>query len=424
MKRLIFILFAIIGVSQAQTIQYIGAPTTTVISRGNFRTDSIFYLPKRTKAPTDTAAIRYQISDSSLYVWTGSQWVKAGGSGTISGSGLTGYIPEFTTTTNLDTTRLYHSAGRFAIGSTTVSNGVFNVYSGQSYFDTSLKVGSQTLLADEGKNEVYINTTTDAGAYALQVSGNIYANSGINIEASQSFLLLTDQTNGQINKIETRDSALYFMADTANAKANTRLIFGIDNSVSMYINTQEELIINTENDDRGDFKLQVINGSARIDNDIEVQANARLATISGAVSIGTTSTTGVLNVSKSSVNTVFDSKTATDARIEYHRAGSRRSLFNWDSNVAGFQQESGVNFYITGSETLIGTQTDAGAYALQVSGAIYNTTTITTGAPTGGSVTAWRLGEAATVSPTSPNRTLRVEVGGTVYYIAAKTTND
>lgn len=78
MRQLIFILLAIIGVSQAQTIQYIGAPTTTVISRGNFRTDSIFYLPKRTKLPTDTAALRYQISDSSLYAWTGSQWRKVG----------------------------------------------------------------------------------------------------------------------------------------------------------------------------------------------------------------------------------------------------------------------------------------------------------------------------------------------------------
>ena len=78
MRKLIFILIAIVSFSQAQTIQYIGAPTTTVISRGNFRTDSIFYLPKRTKTPTDTAAFRYQISDSSLYYWTGYQWMKVG----------------------------------------------------------------------------------------------------------------------------------------------------------------------------------------------------------------------------------------------------------------------------------------------------------------------------------------------------------
>jgi hypothetical protein len=76
MKKLIFILIALISFSQAQTIQTIGAPTTTVVSRGNFRTDSIFYLPKRTKSPTDTAAFRYQISDSSLYYWTGYQWTK------------------------------------------------------------------------------------------------------------------------------------------------------------------------------------------------------------------------------------------------------------------------------------------------------------------------------------------------------------
>jgi hypothetical protein len=79
MTRLIFILIISLTstiCSQAQTIQYIGAPTTTVISRGNFRSDSLFYLPKRLKAPTDTAAIRYQISDSSVYVWTGSQWLK------------------------------------------------------------------------------------------------------------------------------------------------------------------------------------------------------------------------------------------------------------------------------------------------------------------------------------------------------------
>ena len=49
---------------------------------------------------------------------------------------------------------------------------------------------------------------------------------------------------------------------------------------------------------------------------------------------------------------------------------------------------------------------------------------IKTVAPTGGTAKFWELGEAATVSPTSPNRTIRVEIDGTVYYIHAKTTND
>ena len=75
-------------------------------------------------------------------------------------------------------------------------------------------------------------------------------------------------------------------------------------------------------------------------------------------------------------------------------------------------------------EIIIGAGSDAGAYNLQVTGAIYNTTTITTGAPTSGSAKPWKLGEAATVSPTSPNRTIRVEIEGVVYYLHAKTTND
>lgn len=47
-----------------------------------------------------------------------------------------------------------------------------------------------------------------------------------------------------------------------------------------------------------------------------------------------------------------------------------------------------------------------------------------TDAPTGGTSGTWKLGTVATVSPTSPNRTIEVDIGGTIYYIHAKTTND
>lgn len=49
---------------------------------------------------------------------------------------------------------------------------------------------------------------------------------------------------------------------------------------------------------------------------------------------------------------------------------------------------------------------------------------ITTAAPSGGTAAAWKLGTVATVSPTSPNRTIEVDIGGTIYYIHAKTTNN
>jgi hypothetical protein len=49
---------------------------------------------------------------------------------------------------------------------------------------------------------------------------------------------------------------------------------------------------------------------------------------------------------------------------------------------------------------------------------------VTTGAPSGGTAAAWKLGTVASVSPTSPNRTIEVDIGGTIYYIHAKTTNN
>jgi hypothetical protein len=56
-------------------------------------------------------------------------------------------------------------------------------------------------------------------------------------------------------------------------------------------------------------------------------------------------------------------------------------------------------------------------------GNFVSTGSLTTSAPTGGAG-AWELGVANTVTPTAPNRTITIEIGGTVYYLHAKTTND
>jgi hypothetical protein len=45
-------------------------------------------------------------------------------------------------------------------------------------------------------------------------------------------------------------------------------------------------------------------------------------------------------------------------------------------------------------------------------------------APTGGTAANWKVGTVATVTPTSPNRTIEVEIDGVIYYIHAKTTNN
>lgn len=60
----------------------------------------------------------------------------------------------------------------------------------------------------------------------------------------------------------------------------------------------------------------------------------------------------------------------------------------------------------------------------QAAGVVASNGSFRTAAPSGGTAANWKFGTVASVSPTSPDRTIEIEVGGTTYYIHAKTTND
>jgi len=70
---------------------------------------------------------------------------------------------------------------------------------------------------------------------------------------------------------------------------------------------------------------------------------------------------------------------------------------------------------------------DLGSNALTVKRSTGNAEfagSIQTAAPSAGTAKQWRLGESDMVSPSNPDRTIRVEVDGEVLYLHAKTTND
>jgi hypothetical protein len=76
---ILFLFVSFIGIGQ--TVQTIGAPGTRVVSRGDFISDSIFYLPRTlvtVRNPNVAGAVRYQPSDSTVYVYTGTQWILSG----------------------------------------------------------------------------------------------------------------------------------------------------------------------------------------------------------------------------------------------------------------------------------------------------------------------------------------------------------
>lgn len=77
-----------------------------------------------------------------------------------------------------------------------------------------------------------------------------------------------------------------------------------------------------------------------------------------------------------------------------------------------------------GSTFLNFLDTSSSKFSVGVQGNVISAGSFKSGAPSGGTSQAWKLGTVASVTPTSPNRTIEVEVNGTTYYLAAKTTND
>lgn len=336
----------------------------------------------------------FSVQKNKFLYWdsVGVKWAEMAGTGgsAITGSGVAGYMPEFTTTTNIDTTRLYHSAGRFAIGSTTTTNGVFNVYGGATYLDTNLRVGS-VFFVNESNQRVGVNTTTPA--VNMDIVGNAQI-SGL------------DSSSGRLN---------VYTGSFSTANAVQRFLIS-DTSVDAFN-------IRIRKTTGGSFNSTI---SARINNDGS-------AYFDNSVGLGTLSPTGTTNkyiniyATSSSELHLTNATTGTNGGDGFTilQSGNDIYVFNYENGFISLGTSNAERGRISNSgEFLIATTTDAGDYKLQVAGNIYNTGSLTTGAPSGGSIKPWKIGEAATVSPTSPNRTLRVEVDGVVYYIHAKTTND
>lgn len=185
-------------------------------------------------------------------------------------------------------------------------------------------------------------------------------------------------------------------------------------------------------------------------------ANGTASTASVSVPLttpGTSTTTGALVVSggvgvAGRINAGGDVQIAATGKFYVNRANNggessfqcfTNGTFDWSMGTRGLTNS---NWYLynntagnnavtvdaaTSAISLAATTeaTTGGAGSATFAGGIYvakkviTASTLTTAAGV-----AYDFGAANVVSPTSPNRTLTVIVGGTTYYIAAKTTND
>jgi hypothetical protein len=258
---------------------------------------------------------------------------------------------------------------------------------------------------------------TDAGDYKLQVVGNARIGTGkLDIASNTTFGLGiarsgTSEVAGQIYNsngilytgVESSAGGQIFTGSSAYAAvigsgANYPLQFATNNITRATMTTSGNLLLGFATDSYF-LKFQV-NGSIFSNNQIITQGvNAQISADSSA------------NISPLYISN--QSLTGTSAQGMIYGNGTWNTTGNpslIDLNLTNTASGATSNYM----KITDGTNTFRVTKAAEV----------VTAAPTGGSIRKWKLGEAATVSPTSPNRTIRVEIDGTVYYLHAKTTND
>jgi len=250
-------------------------------------------------------------------------------------------------------------------------------------------------LQIKGNGEIIADTSgtlADAGAYNFQVQGNMYSTTGPNVfNATSGETLFGTSVDAGDYRVQIAGS-LYNTTGAVLAASSGNVGIGGTSAP---------------------WKLTV-NGA-----DMTVTSSGTNITVSALSSEGRI---------RSNKGMAFDVNTTltTAMYIDTSRFVGINTFFpSYRLDVSGnIRVTTGGVIASSSGELLVGSTTDNGAYVLQSNGAFYTSSSITTGAPTGGTAQPWKLGTVATVSPTSPNRTIEVEVNGTIYYLHAKTTND
>jgi hypothetical protein len=93
-------------------------------------------------------------------------------------------------------------------------------------------------------------------------------------------------------------------------------------------------------------------------------------------------------------------------------------------DVAGnIRSTTDAYFNTSSGESYFGTTSDAGNFRVQVNGVARASDGLATGAPAGGTAATWKLGIVVAGSYTAASNYLQVDVGGTLYYIGLVTPN-
>lgn len=152
--------------------------------------------------------------------------------------------------------------------------------------------------------------------------------------------------------------------------------------------------------------LTVASGGASITGNSTVTGTLM---VTGTTTLGSGSTDYGTVSGGSGVFEIAAAGASSDVQINYRAKGGGAHTFSTGGTVLqlAVTHTASANRYVTI------TGSNGGNPSIGVSGGELSIGT-----------NSWTLGSVNSVSPTSPNRTLTVTVGGTTYYVHAKTTND
>jgi hypothetical protein len=309
------------------------------------------------------------------------------------------------------------------------TNEIIIGYTGRGNGSNTTTIGNTSTVGTYiPAGESYFGTTTDAGDFRVQVNGNQYVsgNVGIGITPTQKLHVDGDAIiNGHrvgrgAGNIATNLAVGSSALQSANSSSASNVSVGFNTSVSLTSGTNNTVVgglagqaITTHTNNV--FVGRSAGSSTAGSNNTFIGASAGSNIVSGNDNIYIGYLTGTFMTSSSN-NIIIGKFNGNDTLLDMR--ASNGNIVIGDpafSNRIRIRIDSAGN---TGIGQAVPTE------RLHVNGNILGTGNITTADPSGGTKKPWRLGEAATVSPTSPNRTIRVEIDGVVYYLHAKTTND
>jgi hypothetical protein len=205
MRKFLFIAFLFIASFASAQISgniggvfYTGSKSATWWQYGKF---SVLNIPKLIPSTgIDTASIYYKLSDSSLYIYTGSQWIKVGGS-----------TPNLQAVTDVGNTTTNGAVFNFSEGNVTIGND-----GGDPYLSlTATGTGSNVTLTSQNIG-IYNNTSSANNSLLLSIP-SIYSN------RSRTLLFpLTPSTGEKYIPLSIRlNSTTYTANDTGSIELGT-----------------------------------------------------------------------------------------------------------------------------------------------------------------------------------------------------------